>query len=128
MKRESLVWVFIPLLLLTACQSNQRKDVVCEQYVHRYGVPLDQEDWEERGQDGQVVAIRKDGVTETRSYDGGVLHGDCCYSFPYQDTIQMKEIYNKGELNGEVWYYSNGLPKRQVNQRKPQSQVPRRLV
>ena len=95
--------ISILLLLLgstTACQTWHSCDdeVVCETYIHRYGVPLEPQDWLDRGQDGQVVSMRKDGVIVTHSYDGGILHGECTYSFPYREAIQKKDVYDQGRL------------------------------
>ena len=102
------------LISITSCQTNRQPDdeVVCET-VHRYGVPLAPDDWSERGQNGQVVSIRKDGVTVSRSYDAGVLHGECTYTFPNRDVVQKKEIYHQGSLTQEFAHYPNGLPQQQ---------------
>jgi antitoxin component YwqK of YwqJK toxin-antitoxin module len=106
----------ILLGVITSCQSHREycgDEVVCET-VHRYGVPLEPEDWSDRGQHGQVVSMRKDGVAVTRNYEGGVLHGECTYTFPHRDTIQKKEIYNQGNLRQEFAHYPSGLPQRQT--------------
>lgn len=114
---------FALIATLPSCQSNRDScdEVVCET-VHRYGVPLEPEDWSERGKNGQVVSMRKDGVTVTRSYEEGVLHGDCTYSFPYRDVVQKKEVYNQGSVAQEVLHYPNGLPQKQVTYEYPQKQ------
>lgn len=113
-----MVRSFSLLLLLgcvTACQNHSGcNDIVCETYVHRYGVPLGPQDWSARGQHGQVVSMRKDGVTITSDYDAGILHGDCTYTFPYRDVIQKKEVYHAGNMTQELTYYPNGLPQQQV--------------
>ena len=115
----------ISLLLLlwftTACQTWHPCDdeVVCETYIHRYGVPLEPQDWSDRGQDGQVVAMRKDGVTVTHSYDGGILHGECSHSFPYREAIQKKDIYDQGRLVQKVDYYYSGFPRQQIIHESP---------
>lgn len=124
MKKAPLLPCLIVLASLASCQSGREPcdEVVCET-VHRYGVALDPQDWSERGQNGQVVSMRKDGVTVTRSYEEGVLHGDCTYTFPHRDVIQKREVYNQGALNQEIEHYSNGLPRRQVNHESPQKQT-----
>lgn len=123
MKKMHCFSCFIFLALLPSCQSSRDScdEVVCET-VHRYGVPLEPEDWSERGKNGQVVSMRKDGVTVTRTYEDGVLHGDCTYSFPYRDVVQKKEVYNQGAVAEEVVHYSSGLPQRQTTHVSPRKQ------
>lgn len=112
------------LLVMTSCQTKSSRcdEVICET-VHRYGVPLDPQDWTARGQDGQVVSMRKDGVTVTRTYDAGVLHGECTYTFPHRNVIQKKEIYDQGTLKQEIDHYAGGLPQRQMTYETPARQT-----
>jgi antitoxin component YwqK of YwqJK toxin-antitoxin module len=114
MKLPRSLYFFILLGLLTSCQNRECCDeVVCET-VHRYGVPLEPGDWSERGQDGQVLSMRKDGVAVNRCYDAGILQGECTYTFPYCDVIQRKELYDQGNLCQEFDHYPSGLPQKQI--------------
>ena len=106
-------------LLSIECPSGD--EVVCET-VHRYGVPLDPQDWSERGQNGQVV-LAKDGVAVSRSYQEGILHGECTYTFPHCDVIQKRQAYNYGVLTQETDHYPSGLPRWQVTHESPQKQA-----
>lgn len=122
MKKASFAPCLILLASLASCQtSSDSNEVVCET-VHRYGVALDPQDWSQRGQNGQVVSMRKDGVTVMRSYEEGTLHGECTYSFPHSEVIQKKEVYNQGVLSQETHHYSSGLPHRQITHESPQKQ------
>jgi antitoxin component YwqK of YwqJK toxin-antitoxin module len=115
MKANRLPYSIVLLLLTAACNSpNCREDVVCETYVHRYGVPLDPQDWSARGQHGQVMTTMKDGVVVTKNYDSGTLHGEATYTFPHQEIIQKREAYNQGQLEQEIWNYPNGVPMQQM--------------
>lgn len=116
---RSIFFLFI-LGSVASCQSNRNcgDEVVCET-VHRYGVALEPEDWSSRGQHGQVVSMRKDGVAVTRNYDAGVLHGECCYTFPNRDVIQKKEYYEQGVLKRENTHYSTGFPQKQITYESP---------
>lgn len=115
--------LLLVLASLASCQTrNCTDEVICET-VHTYGVPLDQDDWRARGQNGQVVSMRKDGVTVTRSYEEGILHGNCTYSFPHRDVIQKSETYNRGVLMQENFHYPSGLPQSQVVHETPQKKV-----
>lgn len=101
--------------MMTACQSSRQNldEVVCET-VHRYGVSVPTEEWSERGADGQVISMRKDGVIINRSYEGGVLQGPTTYTFPHRDVIQRKEQYDKGVLQEEWVYEIGGLPQQHI--------------
>lgn len=105
--------------LLTICQSCSPpcpEDPVCEKYIHRYGVPLPQEDWVSRGQDGQVVSTLKTGVVATRNYNGGVLEGQSTYTFPHNSAIATSEMYSNGTLMHITQNYPSGLPMEQTIQ------------
>lgn len=123
MKNFQLLIAFSSILLLTSSCNKRCDDVVCESYVHRYGVPLAPSDWSERGQDGQVVSVMKDGVERNCSYVGGVLHGDTTYSFPHSDIVEKVENYDQGALTKEFWNYPSGLPYRQIVYNKPENRV-----
>lgn len=107
--------------LLSSCNSYPpcNDEVICETYVHRYGMPLDRQDWSQRGQHGQVIVTRKDGVIETRTYDAGILNGECTYTFPHRDVIARKEIYHQGTLVESWEYRLGGTPKKQILYQSP---------
>lgn len=123
MKTPLPFYFFIPLLgLATACNPPRPccDEIISEEYVHRYGVPLPPEEWSERGQHGQVVSTQKDGVVVTRSYESGILHGECTFSFPHRDRIQRKEVYSHGTLTQVVYYYASGVPQQQITYESPE--------
>ena len=96
--------------MLTACRGNCQGDVVKSTYIHKYGVPVSKEDWERQGSDGKIVQLHKDGVTTSRSYADGVLHGECTYSFPNTSTIAVTEFYEEGALVARKENYTSGVP------------------
>ncbi|MFA6914814.1 MAG: hypothetical protein WC222_00315 [Parachlamydiales bacterium] len=108
------------LLALTLASCNSRncydpcQEVIEQKYVHKYGIEIAPEDWEERGQCGQVISTRKDGTTVAEYYDNGVLHGDCTYSFPHSSTVARKESYDFGALMAETAYYRSGGSRQEV--------------
>ncbi len=111
------------LLLLSSCKKAPLGEEVICSTIHRYGVPIEPREWENRGQSGQIVSLRKDGVTVTRSYDNGIVHGNCSYSYPYRETVQKKEIYNRGALQQEISYFPTGLPSDQIIYESPDVQL-----
>ncbi len=98
--------------LLTSCVNRyySEEEVVQETYVHRYGVEVPPQDWKEQGQHGQVVTMLKNGVEVKKSYSGGVLEGETCYSFPHSSTIEKMESYRNGKLAQSTVYYLSGAP------------------
>ncbi len=110
MKLSHSIYFLILLGSMSSCQNRNCSDeVVCET-VHRYGVPLAPSDWSDRGQCGQVMSMRKDGVSVVRNYDNGILHGECTYTFPHRDFIHKKEFYDQGHLTQDQIHYTSGLP------------------
>lgn len=124
MRLNYLPYPLALVLLTVACNRPCYNDnVVCETYVHRYGVPLDRQDWSARGQHGQIVTTRKDGVIVAKNYNYGVLHGETTYTFPHRDDIHKKEWYEEGELTQEEWNHSNGMPQQRVVYHSPSQQT-----
>jgi antitoxin component YwqK of YwqJK toxin-antitoxin module len=83
---------------------------VAQTYVHKYGLPVDKADWERRGENGQIVSTRKDGVKEVKVFAQGLLHGDSTYSFPHSDVVARIETYDRGMLVAEQENYPSGVP------------------
>ncbi len=121
MKGKRLIYVLAGCLLLAGCQ-QRCCDIVSETYVHRYGVPLAPEDWSERGQHGQVISTRKDGVVICKNYESGILQGDTTYTFAHKDLIEKKEVYDQGNLTQIVFYYPGGMPQKQITFEKPDTE------
>jgi len=119
-KLSSSLSLLVLLGGVASCGSSQSpsNEVVCAT-IHRYGIPLEPEEWSARGGHGQVISMRKDGVTIVRNYEGGLLHGQCTYSFPYAEEIQHIETYDQGHLKRDLFHYPNGFPQREVVYHSP---------
>ncbi|MCH9611444.1 MAG: hypothetical protein S4CHLAM81_15490 [Chlamydiales bacterium] len=110
MKRRALLALSL-LATLAACRSQSQGDVVKSTYIHKYGVPVTHDEWVRQGEDGKVVQLRKDGVTTSKSYANGTLHGECTYSFANTSTIAKTEIYENGMLVARKENYTSGVPR-----------------
>ncbi len=99
--------------LLTCCQSNQDGDILSQQFVHKYGFNVSEKEWDERSQDGQAIAVLKDGVKVTRSFENGVLHGTTTYTFPNSAVVERLLVYDQGSLLKEVIQDELGIPIRE---------------
>lgn len=109
--KKILALLALACVALTGCRNNsQCNTIVKETYIHKYGVPVTQADWEFQGEDGQIVSLQKDGVTVTTSYLKGVLHGPSSYTFPNSSTIQRVLTFTSGELTSKREHYPSGVP------------------
>lgn len=114
---------FIKLLLLssyllTGCQPQNYYDpnrIISESYVHPYGVEMPQEEWESRGESGQVVATLDNGVTCKKSYEAGKLNGTTTYSYPYTEAIARIENYTDDVLISKAEHSSSGTLIKEVH-------------
>jgi len=110
MKKLPLLAVAILALSTTGCRNHRNYNIVQENYIHKYGVPVSKDDWAKEGQNGKVVQQDSQGVTITSSYQAGILHGDTTYSFANTSTIQKRETYENGQLTKVCTHYTSGVP------------------
>lgn len=101
--------------IFAGCNNGRCCDnIVRERYVHKYGVEVAERDWTQRGQHGQVISTQKDGVTVTKTYEGGVLCGDVTYTFPHSQNIERRQNYQEGGLASDAFYYKSGGQKQEM--------------
>lgn len=111
MKKCVLISLAALSVSIVGCRNNSyRNDIVKETYIHKYGVPVSKANWIQNGEDGQIARVRKDGVTVTRNFVGGILQGKTTYSFPHSDTIHVVENYDQGKILTRVTNYPSGVP------------------
>lgn len=105
-------------LALTSCASRSAERDMCrvvdERYVHKYGLPVPQNDWQSRGQNGKVISTLDNGVVVTKMYHSGILDGDTTYTFPHNEIIAKVETYTHGNLVKEVFNDESGNPQREI--------------
>lgn len=101
-------------ILLAGCHSNKNNgDVVSQEFVHKYGFGVSEQEWNDRAQDGKVITLLKNGVKVTRSFENGQLHGATTFSFPHSSIIEKELIYDQGTLLKEVLRDAGGIPIRE---------------
>src|SRR6185503_3198633 len=110
MKRHLFTALTVIIAILPACQHRRTNEVVKITFIHKYGVPTTESDWYKQGQNGQLVELLNDGVTTTKTYREGSLHGETTYTFPNSSTIQYKERYDEGILITKCENYTSGVP------------------
>lgn len=101
-------------LTCVGCGRDPNRTPVKQVFVHKYGIEMEQKDWEERGRHGEVVTTRKDGVIVRQSYDNGKLHGETTLTFPYSSTLARLEDFEHGRLVREQDNYRSGIPQKEV--------------
>lgn len=114
-------------LFFASCQQTDRyssaPEIVEETYMHRYGVPVSQEDWSASGNHGQIVSTLDNGVVVTKSYNSGILDGDATYSYPHSSSVEKAENYMNGILQKETSYYISGALKQETIYNTPQNRT-----
>lgn len=108
-----LLAIAMASVLFTSCNQNKESDVVSQRYIHKYGYALSKEQWESRDYPGQVITTTREGVTVAASYENGVKHGPCTYTYPDSQVIKTYHFYNQGELVKEISYDDKGMPIRE---------------
>lgn len=93
-----------------SCTPKGKNDIIRTRYVHKYGITVDKQDWNSRGQDGQIITTRNDGVIITETYEKGQKHGLTTYTFPHSFTIDTEENYSNGNLLYITKHFSSGVP------------------
>jgi antitoxin component YwqK of YwqJK toxin-antitoxin module len=102
------------LAIFAGCRDNDNNNnVVSKRYIHKYGYAVSKEEWETHNYPGQVVTNMRDGVTVTSTFEHGILHGPCTYTYPYSQTVETFILYNNGELIKEIHYDKQGMPLRE---------------
>lgn len=101
------------LCFLAAC-GGPKSNAVSTLFIHKYGTALSEKDWQERGGNGQVVTICKDGTTTTENYVDNLLEGKTTYTFPHSSVVAKEEQYRQGHLLSETLHFSSGIPKQKL--------------
>ena len=113
-------------LTLSSCQksktSSDETTVMTETYVHKYGVPLSEQSWKDRGENGEIVTLQKNGVTHTKTFKNGVLDGPVTHSFPFSDLIELTELYEKARLPANCGTIKTEPPKKRNSTRRTKKQ------
>ncbi len=101
------------VITLAGCSPSRfspRHDVVCQNYYHTYGVEVSEDEWRERGSNGEITRTLDNGITERRSFKKGVPHGLTTYTFPHSSLLEREEVYHEGTLTKRVIHYPSGTP------------------
>lgn len=117
MKKISLVLLVLSAGIVTSCAKNTNRrpcNIIEERFVHKYGVEVEQKDWQARGNNGQVITKLDDGVVLTQTYKGGQLDGVTTYTFPHSETIETVETYVNGQLSNRITNNDLGRPQQEV--------------
>lgn len=105
---------FLTAFFVASCQTiSSPEQILSQKFVHKYGFDLSEQEWDQRSQDGQTIITLKNGVTITRTYENGNLHGPTTYTFPNSAMVEKILFYNQGNLLSETTQDTNGVPIRE---------------
>lgn len=105
-----VVLAAISLLCITSCTKESDSGAVSQRFIHKYGFAVSEKEWQERNKEGKVISSLPNGVTETKSYSNGVLHGETTYTFQNSEIIEKRCLYDQGTLIKETLYDTAGTP------------------
>jgi antitoxin component YwqK of YwqJK toxin-antitoxin module len=120
------VFSAISLMGLSIGCTNQcgcEEDPLSKKYAHQYGQPMSEQEWSARGSSGSVTTRLASGAVRVERYDQGQLHGDLTETFPYQETIAHRQVFERGAKVKEVRYAASGVPVHQQEWRGDQRVV-----
>lgn len=107
-------------LIISGCNDKKKDDkVISQQYKHKYGYPISEEDWETGRYPGTVTTILRNGVTVVANYEGGMLHGLSTHTYPHSPTIEASYLYENGKLVKENLFDVKGTPLSEFLQLSP---------
>lgn len=117
MNKIHLTLLLLGATLATACNKNSNRrpcNIIDERFVHKYGLEVEQKEWQQRGNNGTVITKLDDGVVLSQTYKHGQLDGATTYTFPHSNTIQTLENYVNGQLISRVTNNDLGRPQHEV--------------
>ena len=113
MKRKVYPIFCLLALLASGCQEPKKQkndEVLSERYIHKYGYDVARDDWEMSNYPGQVITTMRNGVTITSTYEDGVLHGETTHTHPHSQTLQTRDVFERGNLTHRIGYDVKGVP------------------
>ena len=120
MKNQLFALLGSTALILCGCKDDNQKDgVISQQYLHKYGYFVSEEEWQTHNYPGQVVTNLENGVTITTSIENGIKHGPTSHTFPHSQTIEHYYLFNRGSKIKEISYDALGFPIKEWIQLSP---------
>lgn len=93
--------------------SSKDSFVMKETFRNNYGIIVSKQDWKQRGCDGTITKVFKDGSIRHEVYVQNVLHGEVSQTFPHSTTIASLQMYDQGRLVSHKIFLPNGLPSKE---------------
>jgi antitoxin component YwqK of YwqJK toxin-antitoxin module len=118
MKKTTFILLALNAIVVTSCAKNTNRrpcNIVEERFVHKYGMEVEQKDWQARGNNGQVITKLDDGVILTQTFKDGQLDGITTYTHSHSEAIEVAETYVNGQLTNRVTNNDLGRPQEEVD-------------
>lgn len=117
MKKTTFILLALSAGFITSCARNTNRkpsNILEEHFVHKYGMEVEQKDWQARGNNGRVITKLDNGVILTQTYKEGRLDGVTTYTHPHSETVETAETYVNGWLTNRVTNDELGRPVEEV--------------
>ncbi|ANH78395.1 toxin-antitoxin system YwqK family antitoxin [Candidatus Chlamydia sanziniae] len=110
--KQLLFCVCAFILSQSAYGSVLRHDpsIIKETFKNNYGIIVSRQEWINRGCDGTLTKVLRNGATLHEVYVGGLLHGEATLTFPHATTLAFVKTYDQGRLISCKTFFPNGLP------------------
>lgn len=110
MKTLKMLTLLAASLAIFSCQNDRNYNVISQQYIHKYGFDMSQDEWQSGKKEGAIITVLKNGITITNNYNNGILHGQTTYTYPNSSVTNKIYFYNNGTLVKEISHDSKGIP------------------
>lgn len=105
--------VLVGLYGCNSAKKPKQTDVVSQRYIHKYGYDVSKDEWNSNQYPGQIVTTLKNGITIVSAYEDGLLHGPTSCSYPYSQTLESLQIYERGNLIKKTSFDIKGVPQKE---------------
>lgn len=107
------------LIIFSGCMPTSQYDesgneIIETRYLHQYGIAMPVDEWQQSGQNGQIIHTLRQGIKCTQNYHKGMLDGETTYTFPFSDDLEKVQVYSNNQLKKETTYHRNGPPSREI--------------
>lgn len=114
---------FLSLMVGCVRKCECEQDPLSRKYAHQYGHPLSEAEWKARGSSGTVTTRLASGAVRVEHYDQGQLHGEVTETFPFQEIVAFKQVYERGAKVKQTTFSPSSIPLHQQEWRGDQHLV-----
>ncbi|MCF7851625.1 MAG: hypothetical protein K9M07_00095 [Simkaniaceae bacterium] len=109
-------------LATVACDNRAHQsgdEVIAVRCIHKYGYDVPKDEWEAHHYPGKIIATHRNGVTVSTHYEDGLMHGERARTYPHSQTVEMKDLFERGTLVKKTTYDLRGIPSTETHYLSP---------